>query len=389
MKLSRDGYTIWMAQQPGIGQYNLKEKRYTLHDPPLLKSKTVRQLEEDRFGNLWIGMQGIGLYKWSAREGSKRFADGVSKITEIPDCSIGKIYEDSKGYIWVATSGYGVFVIDPTNDKILLTLPAIDKDGNYTSFLHVHHVMEYNDTTMIMSGGTSLHVFNRITKNIRTIGNENTIAGAVMSVEKDNESGYVWLSGTQGLYRANINNRIFVLFNRMDGISDDRFMLAASYKLPDGRMLFGADNQFTVFRPRDVKINNMAPPVTITGFKVFDKYLLVDSLMRLNRVELTPKQNSLTIEFSGLSYAGAYLIRYRLKGVDDDWKIADKNNQAVYTYLPPGDYQFMVKAEDADGKESLHVTQMTIKIFPPVLANLVVLWSVVIVWSKHPLLDRS
>src|SRR5690606_21079719 len=105
-----------------------------------------------------------------------------------------KIYEDSKGYIWVATSGYGVFVIDPTNDKILLTLPAIDKDGNYTSFLHVHHVMEYNDTTMIMSGGTSLHVFNRITKNIRTIGNENTIAGAVMSVEKDNESGYVWLS---------------------------------------------------------------------------------------------------------------------------------------------------------------------------------------------------
>ena len=40
---------------------------------------------------------------------------------------------------------------------------------------------------------------------------------------------------------------------------------------------------------------------------------------------------------------------YKLEGLDKDWKIADKNNQAIYTYLPPGTYTFFVKSVDAEG----------------------------------------
>lgn len=364
MDLSRDGNTIWMGMQPGVGEYNWREKKFKNHNPAILKHRTVRQIEEDRFGNLWLGMQAGGLFKWDARRGAARFEDGIHKFDSIPDCSIGKIFRDSKGYIWVGTIGYGVYVIDPAIDKVVLQLPAIDGDEKYTKFANVHHVMEYNDTTMILAGGSSIHIFNRITRTVRTIGNENSITGSISSVEKDASSGYLWVSGSQGLYRVNIFNRIFIHFNRIDGISDDRFLISSSYKLPDGRLLFGADNQFTVFQPRDVRINNVAPPITITGFRVNERFMLVDSLLQLKRVELTPKENSITIDFSGLSYAGAYLIRYRMKGVDDDWRIADKHNQAVYTYLPPGEYVFMVKAEDADGKESMYVTQLPIKIYP-------------------------
>ncbi len=364
LEMSHDGKTIWMGIQPGIGKYSLPTKTYTHYDPAILTHRTVRQLEEDDAGNLWIGMQAYGVFKWDAKKGNRRFEEGIVEIKEIPKASIGSIFIDSKGFIWVASIGHGVYVIDPDTDKPVMHLPATDEEGRATSMVHVHHVMEYDDTTMVLAGGSYLNIFNRISKNIRAIGNENIISGSITSTQKDRKSGYLWASSTQGLYRVNIFNRIFVHFDRLDGISDDRFLIASNYRLSDGRMLFGADNQFTVFQPGEVRINNMAPPVSITGFRVFDRNLLVDSLLQLKRVELSPKQNSLTIDFSGLSYNGAYLIRYKLDGLDEDWRVADKSNQAVYTYLPPGNYTFMARSEDADGNMSVHVTEMAIKVYP-------------------------
>ena len=58
--------------------------------------------------------------------------------------------------------------------------------------------------------------------------------------------------------------------------------------------------------------------------------------MQLEEIELGYKQNSLLIEFSTLNYNSGALIRYRLSPIDKEWKTADKNNEAVYSYLPAG-----------------------------------------------------
>ena len=137
-------------------------------------------------------------------------------------------------------------------------------------------------------------------------------------MEKD-KNGYIWLSHTNGLYRINPRNEIFIHFDRIDGIANDHFITSASYTLPSGRLIFGADNQMVIFDPLKVMINDPAPDIVITGFKLMNQSLLVDSLLKKDRIELTPDANSLVIEFSGLSYGRAYLTKYMLEGLDKNW----------------------------------------------------------------------
>ena len=73
---------------------------------------------------------------------------------------------------------------------------------------------------------------------------------------------------------------------------------------------------------------------------MMNKSLSVDSLMHLKEIELGYQDNAVEIEFSPLVYSSPYLVKYKLDGLDKDWRIADKNYQAVYNYLPPGQFTF-------------------------------------------------
>ncbi len=364
MCLSADSNTIWMASQPGIHRYDQAAGKVTFYNPPAMKNRTVRQVEEDRFGNLWLGTQSIGLFKWDKKKGSRNFDEGISFFKDLPAAQVIKIYVDKKGNVWVAYDGGGVYVIDPATDKVLMHFGSKEPEGRKLPDDIVRGILQYNDSLMlILSNG--LHVYHNVQqKIIASIGNSETTFGPAVAIEKD-RFGYVWLSGVSGIYRVNIFSRIFIGFSRVDGIANDYFIVSSSLALPDGRMLFGADNQFVAFDPSRVQINDVTPPVVLTGFSLMNKALLVDSLMQRNRVELAPEDNAVVIQFSGLSYNSAYIIRYKMEGLDKDWKIADKNFEAIYSYLPPGNYVFKLRSEDAEGKPGPHITELKIKVRPP------------------------
>jgi signal transduction histidine kinase len=96
-----------------------------------------------------------------------------------------------------------------------------------------------------------------------------------------------------------------------------------------------------------------------------NKPLLVDSLQNLKEIELSSNKNSFIIQFSSLSYSGAYLIRYKLEGLDKEWKTADKDQQAVYSYVPPGHYTFLLNTIDENGQSTEHISKLAIKVNPP------------------------
>jgi signal transduction histidine kinase/ligand-binding sensor domain-containing protein len=361
---SRDSNTIWMAVQPGVYKYDQTTGIATAYNPEQFKNRTVRQIAEDKFGNLWIGTQSTGLYKWDAVKGKMNFDEGIQRITAIPEVQILKIYRDIRGYIWVSTSGWGLYQIDPATDKVLKHFGTKEPPERRLLADGVGDLMDYNDSIMIIASGGLLAYNVKTERIIKTIGTPETIAGVITALEKD-QFGYVWASGTTGIYRVNIYNNIFIHFNRVDGIANDYFILAASMKLPDGRILFGADNQFVSFDPSKVQINNVSPDVKITGFRLMNRPLLVDSLTSAERINLAPDDNSIGIEFSGLSYNNAYIIKYKLEGLDKDWKVADKNYEAVYSYLPHGNYTFLVRSEDAEGNPGKTITSLKIKVNPP------------------------
>lgn len=361
---SRDDNIIWMASQPGVHKYDQAKNQVTFYDPAAIKGRTVRQIVEDRFGNLWLGTQSLGLFKWPAKNGIIRPEDSLIHFKEVPENQISKILVDKQGNIWVATIGFGLYVIDPANNKVIMHFGTAEVPERKLPTNSIPVMLEYNDTTMLIAAD-GIHLFNsRSRKVLRTIGTSETITGSIAALERD-RFGYVWASTTTGIYRINILNKIFIRFDRVDGIANDYFIMAASLTLPDGRILFGADNQFVFFNPARVQINDVAPQIRITGFSLMNTPLLVDSLLSLDRIDLGPEENSIKIDFSGLSYNNAYIIKYKLEGIDKDWRIADPNYQAIYSYLPPDNYTFMLRSEDAEGRPGNAITKLLIKVRPP------------------------
>ena len=361
---SKDSNIIWMACQPGIYKYDQSTGFATHYNCSQFKDRTVRQVAEDRLGNLWIGTQSLGLFKWTAEKGKVNFEDGISPVKGIPEAQVSKIYIDRRGYVWVGVNGWGLYLIDPATDKVLMRFGTKEPPERRLLGEGLGDIIDYNDSLMIIASGGLLTYNVNQRKIVNTIGTHESISGVITALEKD-QFGYVWASATTGIYRVNIHNKIFIHFNRVDGISNDYFIWAASHKWPDGRIFFGAENQFVCFDPSKVQINNVSPSVRITGFRLMNKPLLVDSLINEERIILAPEDNSIAIEFSGLSYNNAYIIKYKLEGLDKEWKMADKNYEAVYSYLPHGEYTFLVRSEDAEGNPGKTITSLKLKVKPP------------------------
>lgn len=364
MYQSRDSNIIWMGGQPGIIRMNVSARTIEYYNPKIMNDRTVRQVAEDQLGNLWMGTQSLGLFKWNPAKGNKRFEDGITHFDAIPNSGIPKIIISRDGLVWVATFAQGIYVIDPSRDSVVMHFGMNEEPARKLVSDNLVSMLQYDDTTIIL-GASSLHIFNTRTREItRKLAMPESIPNSIAAMERDRQ-GYLWISTTSGIFRVNLERRIFIHFDRIDGIGNDRFVIAASHLLPDGRIIFGADNQFVVFNPAEVTINQVSPDVKFTGFQLMNTSLQLDSLLSRKRVNLSPEDNSIVIEFSGLRYNGTYLIRYKLEGLDKDWITADKTSQAVYSYLPPGRYTFLVQSLDAEGKVGKKTTSLEIVVNPP------------------------
>lgn len=363
----KDNRTIWMVGQPAfIFVYDEVTRSIKKYYPPIFENRTIRQVAEDRLGNMWLGTQSRGVFKWVASKAKDKFEDGFIKIKDIPNTLVEKISVDSKGFLWISTATFGVYKIDPVKDSIMEHLTAKGPPSKRLLTNDAAEAFEYNDSIMIIVSN-ALNIYNTRTNTISHITSADGLPGdLVMSIEKDN-NGYVWLGLLNGLCRMNLFKKTFSYYDRNDGIANDNFNLAASCRLPDGRMLFGTGDDFVAFNPDDIKNSTQPPNVTITGFKLLNTPLPIDSLKQLSRIELMHDDNSLVIEFAALSYLNKnkLIYYYKMDGIDKDWRKANKLNEAVYNYLPPGEYTFKVKCENADGISSTGITTTQLEVTPP------------------------
>ncbi|CAN5758660.1 hypothetical protein BH11BAC3_BH11BAC3_11850 [soil metagenome] len=364
MFASKDSNTIWMSSQPGIYALNQDRRVAAFYNPPVLQNKTIRQIAEDKAGNIWLGIQHSGLYKWRITN-EKNIASIVpEKISFIPDESVNKLLIDKKGWIWVATDKHGAYVIDPAHNKLLLHFAKDAANELKLPQNDVSSILEYNDSLMVITCATRIVVYNRFLKQSYLVSATDVISGNISSVEKDSK-GHIWVSCSSGIRRVNIFKGIQVHFTTEDGIENDNFERAASHALPDGRLIFGSSDQFIIFYPPAIKINMADSNITITDIQVMNKSLPVDSVLQLKEINLGYQENSLNISFSSLLYNTAYVIKYKLEGADNNWKLADENNNAIYSYLPPGSYTFKFQMIDAERNIKTSALQLRIVITPP------------------------
>ncbi len=77
------------------------------------------------------------------------------------------------------------------------------------------------------------------------------------------------------------------------------------------------------------------------------------SLADASTLRLAPGTSDLHFQFAALNYGNPSqtLYQYRLEGVDKNWSPWDKQKEANYSGLGPGDYRFRVRSKTDDGRE--------------------------------------
>ncbi len=280
-------------------------------------SRLITCLEVDKNNNLWMGTTSTGLHLYLPDKDTSIWFSG--KKTRKSDAVPMKIYDvkkDPSGNIWIATSG---LYLGSANNK---TVKKIMLNKKYEN-IQVYSVLpEDSSTVWLMTNLGTLKYFSK----------ENSIidysSAIKLQYKEDN---------------------------------------AAAVKLNDGRLLFGGKNGLVLVDPSKVKLGNPAPAVFLSSMYVFDK-LKVPSFSNLNEVTLTYKENFFRIHI-GTNVWGKnspFRYYYKLNGFNKDWvETGASDLEARFTNVPPGRYDFLVKAEDDQGNKYNNLANCSVIITPP------------------------
>lgn len=390
---SRTGH-IWIAQQSGhMFVYDPATGKGHEWQPEIFGKRTIRQVVEDRDGNLWFGTQGGSVIKWTYQAGNPDPTKGYSFV--IKKHMVTKMIMDRDGYLWVASQDYGLLKMDPRSGQIIKTFtdngPASERlfSDNPTD------ILQYDDTTLVVVA-SAINLLNTRTNRITHFTTADGLpSNNATSVTKD-RNNILWVGMVDGLCRVNLKRKVVNHFDRRDGITYDNFSSASAHQISDGRLLFTTDHNFLVFDPAALVETRPPPKPVITAFRVGNKPLLVDSLNREKKLVLQYNNNSLSFEFSALSFHKQKRPHYfyKLENMDKDWIHADEMHPAVYNYLPPGKYVFKVKTENADGLMSEETSSFAIVVRPPIwntwwfYGALVLAGIAILVWLDRERMSR-
>ncbi|HUQ96253.1 MAG TPA: triple tyrosine motif-containing protein, partial [Chitinophagaceae bacterium] len=192
-------------------------------------------------------------------------------------------------------------------------------------------------------------------------------SNTAVCIEKD-QFGILWVGLVNGLCRINLREDLFTVYNRSNGIEYDNFNGAGAFRLQDNRLVFTTDHNVLVVDPKRFLAGTGIPPdPEISAFLLSGKALSVDSIFTAGKAELRYDNSSIAIQFSILSFLKQKQpnYEYKLENFDKDWIRTNNSNEAIYSYLPTGQYTFKVKAVNQDGITNGKPTEIIIVVHPP------------------------
>lgn len=351
---------LWLGCQSGrLIKYHTALKRSTFIHDPVFRQATVRAIVKDSQKNIWFGLQNGLLIKKTGQ---------TYKVTaDLNHIVIGKLWVDRHQNIWIATVGKGLFYFDTKTEKLVSNY-KVRADGKGLSTNHVKDFMPLNDSIMLIACTANLDLLNLRTQQIKKLTIYDGLPQqSITSLQKDDQ-GFVWMSTVGGICRFDPTKRLFRMYDQKDGLrnsSNLSDLLENSAKLQNGNMIFTGVKNFMIFNPR--LLNQTLRPVhpVITEFKLFNSFISVDSIKRLGGITLPHHKNSIAVSFASLSYLQSNKLKYfyKLAGASNNWYKAENGVPATFASLAPGNYTFMVRAQNSDGVFSPTAT-LKINILP-------------------------
>lgn len=367
---------------------------------------TPHALFEDRAGTVWLGCAHGLLRDEGGRFTRYTVRDGLSCETVVA------LAQNKSGTLYVGTDGGGVNSL---------------RQGRFTHFTEREGLSDNHVTSLYLDKEETLWIGTvhgglcRLKQGcLAAAGLKDGLPTETIGSLLEDDRGHLWLGSNRGILRVNrlaLNDYLdgkqssvaWHIFGLSDGLSTVGCGAAgqpASCKAQDGRLWFATIKGVAVVNPNQIPLNQLPPPVVIEEVAIDDQvqYLRsvgaqpeaansmhssaavgfhpaaagVPSGSRIAPDELSaakyvpgltapPRTRRVEFRFTGLSLVAAEKVRfrYRLSGLDKDWREAGSERSASYNYVPPGNYRFEVTACNNDGVWNLTGAALGLAVLPP------------------------
>lgn len=341
--LQFDGERLYIATGRGLFIY----ENSTLYTVPgrALRDNPVFAISRSSKGGFWIGT-GRGLYRLNFA-GLTPFAYnaflGSKFITYVLDKANFGIIGTSKGAYYFTDRG-----IEKIGDQTSL------ESAYVTSVLHI-------DGVGILIGSLNDGLFYRSAEGKwQQLDAANGLPyGSIFSLEYDDNLGNVWVSTMKGVYRMpaeqfksdikslKVEEVISSFDRQLDGKANQCCSgLGHDAVVNMGNSIWYPSLQGVVEIPKDVALFGLLSlKPTIETITTPLRKLTTAALGK--KPSLETDERDITLTYTAIDYYAPNSIefRYKLRGLDSDWRYANTRREAIYTNLPAGSFLFQLEAK--------------------------------------------
>jgi ligand-binding sensor domain-containing protein/signal transduction histidine kinase len=343
---------VWAGAFGGLGRYDPNKddfQWYTRTDG--LTSPYINQIDFDEKGRLWFATNGGGV---GVMENGAFFAYSEDGGLNSRNATSVR-YFPFDGSVFVGTDN-GLNVI--RNGKVLPV--EIDKLENTTIF----SLAAYQENKLLIgSGGAGVIVYDVTTKETKILDTDIGLPSDFIYFVGADAEDLIWVGTEKGITKIRLSDKLdieeilhFGFDNGLAGVETN----VNAYYLGEQKFFGLIDG---IYQYNDLRNEGWKSfDLHLTDIEIFNGQVPAREYSNSQagffkipeKLSLPSDKNHITFRFNRVDkrYPNSVRYQYFLKRWDKTWSMPTTTNHVTYSNLPPGDYEFQVKATSNRGSWS-------------------------------------
>ncbi|GAA4307843.1 response regulator [Pontixanthobacter gangjinensis] len=342
--LASTGEHMWVATaNDGVYKINihtLKRAHYSVDALNKTGIRSASTLFVDAKNNVWVGSEKAYLTRISPQD----------IIKEYPIRDVQAMAELGPKKIIVAT-GARVHSLDPYSGRIT-DLEKLNAGPEMLYYSMNDVKISHQGQGFFATKGAGLIIYDFESEELKNLTREDGLpSNNITSLDLDADNGF-WLATDKGLAFYKTDNGKIEVYTELNGLSTNELTTEFA-RLKDGSLVLGSPRGVNIFIPKTMLAQKEFKPRlelrTLFLPKEKDKEKSSFNLRKKSEVNLD-ENSGFRISFAGISHLDpeGILYSWKMEGLEEDWSKPSGLTHANYANLPPGSYDFKVKARLGD-----------------------------------------